>query len=261
MKEALDWLKTQAHPLVLVLALGVVVWGVVHTPEWMADKLGRLLDHAWQDPTGAAAVVSIVGGAVVAQLSALWIAWRRDPNTPTTGRRSSSTGGHALLDVLFFVAAVAGVYLAAISLHGCSPSELQVQATLASGAGAVIDEGCSLVRHQRDVEQNAAVDANETREAAAAAVAAVRDAWDPFVFACNLAVDAQRAWVGFLVELVARGAEFRLALAMPFIAGTVHAYDDFLALDPPLPEGVTLPHIDASVLSLLDSLTPTEGAE
>ena len=107
-------------------------------------------------------------------------------------------------------------------------------------------------------EQHAAEAAHETREEAAAAVAAVRSAWGPFVLACQLVADAQNAWADALALSVARGGRFELRDALPFIAPAVRLWDDLVALRPP---GITLPTVDPAVLSALATLAPTEGAE
>lgn len=131
MTSALSWLRSQSGSATLLGALAVLVYGLTHAPEWLVDKAGRLLDRAWSDPTGAAAVVSIVGGAIVAQVAALVIAWRRDPNASRSSSAppsSSKTGGFAIVDALYFVIAAAGVVMAVLSLQGCGASALQQSA-------------------------------------------------------------------------------------------------------------------------------------
>lgn len=129
MTTILSWLRAQSSSATLLGALALLVYGVTRAPEWLVDKFGRLLDRAWDDPSGAAAVVSIVGGAIVAQITALAIAWRRDPNASrSSATPSSPKSGYAAVDVLYLVVGLAGVVMAVLSLHGCGASALQQSA-------------------------------------------------------------------------------------------------------------------------------------
>ena len=222
-------------------ALVVLVLGIAALAAW-GEQLG-MSEGSLRWVQGAA---GCVGALVMALLPKLFHDGNGD-GIPDIVQRGS---------MLLVLALAAGPVLV-----GCTGDALSINAGLASTMADVVNEGCGAVEHERDAEQHAALDAHETREAAAAAVAAVRDRWDAFIFACQLAARAQLAWAGYLAGLASSGGEFRLQLALPFVVGAVHAYEDFAALDPPLPDDVHLPAVPGAILSLLDALTPTEGAE
>ena len=233
------WLKSAQNKIFALVMFAILVAGFVLAPESKLDKLGHALVSFGSTTYGA-----MIYGALAALAAA--------------GIRAAIAyipKGAATVLVLVLALAAGPV------LAGCSGDALSLNAGLASTMADVVNEGCSAVESARDVEQHAALDAHETREAAAAAVAAVRDRWDAFVFACQLAARAQLAWAGYLAGLASSGGEFRLQLALPFVTGAVHAYEDFAQLDPPLPDGVHLPAVPGAILSLLDALVPTEGAE
>lgn len=231
------WLKSAQNKIFALVMFAILVAGFVLAPESKLDKLGHALVSFGSTTYGA-----MIYGALAALAAA--------------GIRAAIAYIPKGAATVLVLALAAGPVLA-----GCSGDALSINAGLASTMADVVNEGCSAVESARDVEQHAALDANETREAAAAAVAAVRDRWDAFIFACQIAARAQLAWAGYLAGLASSGGEFRLSLALPFVAGAVHAYEDFAELDPPLPDGVRLPAVPGAILSLLDALAPTEGAE
>lgn len=231
------WFKSAHNQIAALVALAIIVAGFVAAPESKLEKLGHALAVFGATPVGAV-IYAAIGALVVAVL-----------------RWALSVVPKGAAAVLVLALAAGPV------LVGCTGDALAINAGLASTMADVVNEGCSAVEHERDAQQLAAANAYETREAAAAAVSAIRDRWDTFIFACQLAARAQLAWAGYLAGLASSGGEFRLQLALPFVTGAVHAYEDFAQLDPPLPDGVHLPAVPGAILSLLDALTPTEGAE
>lgn len=268
MKEMLDRLH---WPQVAALAIAVagLVLALVFVPPatWAAIPWQAII----------AAVVSIGAGGASALLGPLLAPRTPQPAQSVASARPeripsrSSEDGSSSVDVLLALVSLATLAWAALrawapailvslGLAGCGVSALQVHATIASLAGTTVDTGCSIVQHERDVEQHAALDANETREAARAAVDAVRLRWEPYVFGCNLAADAQNAWAEFLTLSAASGG-FTLASSLALAVPLAHAWDDFVALRPPMPDGVTLPLLPADLLSLIATMAPTGGAQ
>jgi hypothetical protein len=265
-----------------IVSLATVVAGYTLMPEarleHAVEKVGNAIAWVAADPIGAAGAIAVAVGTialfVVTGMGLLgmqpptWLVRMSDAakslRTDTRGNAAVDVVliGFALLTSLWFAArAWFPALLLSIGLAGCGASALAVNATLADGAGRVVDEACGEVQSARDMEQRHAVDAYASREEASAAVAAVRDRWDPYVFGCRLLADAQNAWADVLVGLVANGGEFSLALVLPEMSRFARTYDDFVALDPPLPDGLHLPTIDPSIVAALETLAPTEGAE
>jgi hypothetical protein len=82
------------------------------------DKIEHLITRIVEDPMAAAGVVVAIIGA----LRTVQIAWQRDPNAKPVevrpSRPPSRTSGHALIDALLFIVALA----CAAFLHGCGAS-------------------------------------------------------------------------------------------------------------------------------------------
>lgn len=261
--------------VVLVLGLAAICGVSVYVmpPDHLdhaLEKIGSGISWFVSDPAGAVATIAGVAGAIVSALVLLHITppgWLIAITTARTSKpeevRPTRTGGFVDPKLLVYMLGFGGILVFVIAcVHGCSPSELQVNATLASGAGLMVDTACTDgVEVAREADQRHAVDAYDTREAATAAVAAVRDRWEPYVFGCRILADAQNAWADALVGIVAHGGQFSLALVLPPMSRFASGWDDFVALHPPMPDGIVLPTIDPSILAALATLVPTEGAE
>lgn len=131
-------------------------------------------------------------------------------------RRDRPPGGFAVPSILIAIATVFGLAIAASLLSGCSPSALQVHATILDVAGSTLDAGCHAEELARDRDQRAAANAHATREEAATAVAQVRAHYDPVLLACAAAADVHDAWIAALAIGAAGGPFDPLAVGLRF---------------------------------------------
>jgi hypothetical protein len=121
------------------------------------------------------------------------------------------------------------VVIACATLPGCGASALRVHAGVAHTVGETLDATCHEVQLTRDREQTEAAAAHQYREDAEAAVAGVRERWEPAVHGCNLVSGAHDAWADALV-LAAAGEPFELSDGLPFALTTLRFWVDLAAL-------------------------------
>lgn len=123
----------------------------------------------------------------------------------------SRRAGFGTVDVLLWIGVLA-ILATMTLLHGCG-STLRVHATIASVAGATLDESCSSVQTHRRAELEEAVAAHEYVEDAAAAVTEVRARWSPALDGCVLVAAAHDAWVD-AITLASVSGTYDLAHAL-----------------------------------------------
>lgn len=135
----------------------------------------------------------------------------------------------------------------ALSLGGCSPSALQVHATVASVTGEVFDTACHEVELARSREQHAVADGPLEYTEAKAEVDALRARWAPAIHSCQLAADGHAAWVSALA-LAAAGAPLTLASGITLANHILTLWDDLAATL--APHGVEMPAVPLELRAL-----------
>lgn len=256
-------------PQVAVLAIfvGGVVASLRFTPEHLVEKIVEL---DWRAAAGGlvAFLSAVVGIGVRAGILKPRVRglerWEADgyddePPTDPAGPRALERAtrppgdsapprrrdGFAAPPALLAIAAVAAILLACALLATGCVSEVRVHATIASTAGATIDTWCQEEVERRDRDQRAAADAHETREDAAAAVAAVRASYEDELGACTAARGIHDGWVE-AITLGAAGAPFdAVDVALRFLGPFVGVWEGLERASaqsehpiPPLPDGL-----------------------